>query len=111
MCTAVVGGSIHRAATRISAASDQRSTTPMTSQRINHRRKLLRSGVLVCGSAIAVTFQNNSLGCRLWMISCARTESAAFLLRSLGTKLLVSESAWTPPQRQSVDQSRDVGHE
>src|ERR1700730_5270671 len=61
MCTAVVGGSIHRAATRISAASDQRSTTPMTSHRIKDRRKPVRSGVLVCVFGIAVTFQNNSL--------------------------------------------------
>src|ERR1035438_6705659 len=46
MCTAVVGGSIHRAATRISEASDQRSTTPMTSHRIKDRRKPVQSGVL-----------------------------------------------------------------
>src|SRR6266404_5362842 len=73
MCTAVVGGSIHRAATRISAANDQRSTTPMTSHRIKDRRKPARSGVLVSVFGIAVTFQNNSLG---WIgangCSCAR---------------------------------------
>src|ERR1700722_766204 len=62
MCTAVVGGSIHRAATRISAASDQRSTTPMTSHRIKDRRKSARRGVLVSLFGIAVTFQNNRLG-------------------------------------------------
>src|SRR5580693_46105 len=66
MCTAVVGGSIHRAATRISAASDQRSTTPMTSHRIKDRRKPVPSGVLVCVFGIAVTFRNNSLG---WVIT------------------------------------------
>ena len=45
-----------------SAASDQRSTTPMTSHRIKDRRKPVRSGVLVSVFGIAVTFQNNSLG-------------------------------------------------
>src|SRR5882757_3346018 len=66
MCTAVVGGSTHRAARRISAERDQRSTTPMTSHRIKDRRKPVRSGgwVGVSGiglSGMAVTFQNNSL--------------------------------------------------
>src|SRR5258708_6009115 len=66
MCTAVVGGSTHRAARRISAERNQRSTTPMTSHRIKDRRKPVRSGgwVGVSGiglSAMAVTFQNNSL--------------------------------------------------
>src|SRR5208282_507115 len=60
MCTAVVGGSIHRAATRISAASDQRSTTPMTSHRIKDRTKPVCSGVLIGVFGISVTFQNNS---------------------------------------------------
>src|ERR1700733_2524440 len=46
MCTAVVGGSIHRAARRINEASDQASTTPMTSHRTKDRRKPLRSGTL-----------------------------------------------------------------
>src|SRR6202008_4588010 len=62
MCTAVVGGSIHRAATRISTASDQRSPTPMTSHRVKDRRNPVRSGVLVGAFGIEVTFQNNSLG-------------------------------------------------
>src|SRR5208337_4312752 len=69
MCTAVVGGSIHRVATRISAASDQRSTTPMTSHRIKDRRKSVRSGVLVSVFGIAITFQTNSLGCRMLPVS------------------------------------------
>src|SRR5258708_36258617 len=65
MCTAVVGGSTHRAARRISAERDQRSTTPMTSHRIKDRRKPVRSGgwVDVSGvglSGMAITFQNNS---------------------------------------------------
>src|SRR5271167_2297395 len=91
MCTAVVGGSIHRAAPRISAANDQRSTTPMTSHRMKDRRKPVRSGVLVCVFGIAVTFQNNSLG---WvaadgMILCARTQSAAFYSGHSGQSPLV----------------------
>src|SRR6266446_4306104 len=79
MCTVVVGGSIHRAATRVSAASDQRTTTPMTSHRIKDRRKPVRNGVLVCVFGIAVKFQNNSPG---WLplmdILHARTQSAVF---------------------------------
>src|SRR6202021_3117479 len=47
MGTAVVDGSIQRAATSISAASDQSSTTPMISQRINDRRNPVRTGVCV----------------------------------------------------------------
>lgn len=50
MCTAVDGGSIHRTARRISAASNQTSTTPITSHRTKDRRKPLRSGVLGCVS-------------------------------------------------------------
>src|SRR5580698_5215568 len=46
MCTAAVGGSIHRAARRVTAASDQASTTPMTSNCTKDRRKPLRSGTL-----------------------------------------------------------------
>src|SRR5882762_8716049 len=66
MCTAVVGGSTHRAARRISAERDQRSTTPMTSRRIKDRRKPVRSGAWVGVSGVglsvmAITFQNNSL--------------------------------------------------
>src|SRR5437899_3841488 len=75
MCTAVVGGSIHRAATKISAASDQRSTTPMTSHRTKDRRKPVRRGVWVCVSGIAVTFQNNSLG---WVMLTIRWPSKSF---------------------------------
>src|ERR1700738_697963 len=62
MCTAVDGGSIHRAARRISAASDQTSTTPITSHRTKDRRKPLRSGVLGGVSGFSVTLQNTSLG-------------------------------------------------
>src|SRR6202035_3269773 len=61
MCTAVVGGSIHRAARRISAASDQRSTTPMTSHRIRDRTKGFPSRGLMCVLSGAVTFPNDSL--------------------------------------------------
>src|SRR5580658_5472149 len=62
MCTAVDGGSIHRAARRISAASDQRSTTPMASHRTKDRRKPLRSVVFASVSGFSITFQNNRLG-------------------------------------------------
>src|SRR5450755_3291040 len=58
MCTAVVGGSIHRTARRISAASDQTSTTPITSHGTKDRRKLLRSEVLGRVSGFSVTSQN-----------------------------------------------------
>src|ERR1700758_1249848 len=60
MCTVVDGGSIHRAARRISAASDQTSTTPMTSHRTKYREKPLRRGVLGDVSGFSVTFQNNN---------------------------------------------------
>src|SRR5580704_5088543 len=76
MCTAVVGGSIQRAATSISAASNQSTTAPMSSQRIDDRRNPARTGglasvfgmfgVVVFGivgsvSGMAVTLQNNIL--------------------------------------------------
>src|ERR1035441_1385964 len=62
MCTAVVGGSIQRAARRVRAAADQRSTTPMTIHRIRDRRGILRGGVLVSVFGVTVTSQNNSRG-------------------------------------------------
>src|ERR1700676_1362046 len=89
MCTAVVGGSIHRAATRISAASDQRSTTPMTSHRIKDRRKPVRSGVLVCVFGIAVTFQNDSLGGRSEMTAKTRVRVSSLVIRMTETASLL----------------------
>src|SRR5258708_8768774 len=79
MCTAVDGGSIHRAARRISAASDQTSTPPITSHRTKDRRKPLRSGVLGGVSGFSVTFQNTSLwlGCRLCLVLRAPTAPPA----------------------------------
>src|ERR1700726_885897 len=62
MCTAVVGGSIHRAATRISTASDQRSATPMRNHRTKDRRVPFRSGVFEGISGFSITLQNNRLG-------------------------------------------------
>jgi hypothetical protein len=66
MCTAVVGGLIHRAATRISTARDQRSATPMRNHLRKDRRELFRGGAsrVVSGvvSGFSVTFQNNRLG-------------------------------------------------
>ena len=77
MCTAVVGGSIHRLATSVSAASDQRTAVAMRSHRTKDRRKLLRSGVVACAmggsrcaskfsavscaSGFSATLQNNRL--------------------------------------------------
>src|SRR5690242_12130723 len=61
MCTAVVGGLIHRAATSISAANDQRSAAPMRSHRTKDRKELFRSGASECASGFSVTFQNNRL--------------------------------------------------
>ena len=46
MCTAVVGGSIHLAATSISAASNQSATAPKPNHRTDVRRKPLRRGAL-----------------------------------------------------------------
>src|SRR5260221_10009266 len=68
MCTAVVGGSIHRAATSVSAAIDQSPTNPMTSHRINFRSKLGLIGGLASSlgtvsgivSGVEITVQNNS---------------------------------------------------
>src|SRR5258706_4731106 len=88
MCTAVVGGSIHRAPTRISAASGQRSTTTMTSHRLKDRRKLFRSGVLVCVFGVAVTFQNNSLGHGLPLPELAHSQAnPCYLLPRAGGSL------------------------
>src|SRR5215469_2514949 len=60
MCTAVVGGSIQRAATRISTVSDHSSSSPMTSQLATDRRKLVRGRILASGIGAEVTVQNNS---------------------------------------------------
>src|SRR5580765_8630468 len=60
MCTAVVGGSIHRAASRINAASSQASTAAMTSHRKQERRSPVRSEVLICEFGIVIRFGNNS---------------------------------------------------
>ena len=66
MCTAVVGGSIHRAATSSSAASSQRDATPMPIHRAKDRRgdrsSPFRNAVLGCISGLSVTSQNNRLG-------------------------------------------------
>src|SRR5215472_12118751 len=65
MCTAVVGGSIHRAATRITTASDQRSASPMRNRRSKNRTEPFLGGVLGCTSGFSLTFQNNRLG---WIV-------------------------------------------
>src|ERR1700688_3098377 len=71
MCTDVVGGSIHRAATSISTASDQRSAPPMRIHRTKFRRELFRFAVFEAASGFcavfgatsgfSVTLQNNRL--------------------------------------------------
>jgi hypothetical protein len=62
MCTAVVGGSIQRAATRIRTASDQRTAAPMRSHRTTDRRETFRGAAFGCVSGVSVTFQNNRCG-------------------------------------------------
>src|ERR1700747_1580800 len=47
-----VGGSIHRAATRISTASHQSSTTPMTNHRKKDRREPFGGLLWVCVSGL-----------------------------------------------------------
>src|SRR5450755_1986139 len=84
MCTAVDGGSIHRAARSTSAASDQISSTPIASLLAKDRRKLLRIGVLGSASGFSVTFQNNSLG---WLPPC------------LGYPLVSSRLEWISRRR------------
>src|SRR5258708_29585117 len=95
MCTAVVGGSTHRAARRISAERDQRSPTAMTSHRIKDRRKRVRGGGWVGAASIglsgmAVTFQNNSLSGLPLMDDLVRAnKKCCVLLGPLGTSPLV----------------------
>src|ERR1017187_4591986 len=69
MCIAVVGGSIHRAATRVSAASDHKITTARPSHRTQDGRSFFRSGIFGGRDGVVVTFQNNCLGleCCLWL--------------------------------------------
>jgi hypothetical protein len=69
----VVDGSIHRAATRISTATDQRSATPMRNHRTKDRREPFRCGVFRGVSGFSVTLQNNRLG---WIDIAPSTLSA-----------------------------------
>lgn len=62
MCTAVVGGSIQRAATRISTANAHRSASPMRTHRTKNRREGLRGGGVGCASEFSGTLQNNRFG-------------------------------------------------
>src|SRR5580692_10872978 len=57
MCTAVVGGSIHRADSSVRVARDQISTTPMTIHRTKDRRKPLRREILLGMYGVAVTIR------------------------------------------------------
>src|SRR5450755_825979 len=87
MCTAVDGGSIHRAARSTIAASHQISTTPIASHRAKDRRRLLRVSVLGGASGFSVTFQNNSLGWLPHIQECWRKN----LARATGL-------CWSPPR-------------
>src|ERR1035438_8571081 len=58
MCTAVVGGSTHRAATRVSAAANHSSPAVSTSHRTTDRSTLLRRGVLNLVSCLRITSQD-----------------------------------------------------
>src|SRR5215469_8190145 len=60
MCTAVVGGLIHRTTTRSRTATDQTSSAPTISDRTKDRRKQFRSWVLVRAAGCAITFQNRT---------------------------------------------------
>ena len=86
-----MGGSIHRAATRVSAASDQRATTARPNHRTNERKKLLRSGVLGGMGGVVVTFQDNRLDrVAAWvLILRARRRSTAFCSGGMGQSLLL----------------------
>src|SRR5271168_3957323 len=61
MCTAVVGGSIQRAATSISTANNQTSPTPMRKHRKMNRTETAGRGVAGGASGFSVTPQNNRL--------------------------------------------------
>src|ERR1700733_8854562 len=97
MCTAVDGGSIHRAARRLSAASDQRSTTPMASHRTKDRRKPLRRGVLGFVSGFSVTFQNNN-----WA-GLLRVEIGNYVRGNLQSSMLQIRSKVLPISIQSPE--------
>src|SRR5690348_985103 len=119
MCTTVVGGSIHRAATRISTASNQRSATPRRNHRTKDRREPFRSGVLESVAGFSVTLQNNRLKrisrsahlSPFWLLPAApryrgtrrvsyefRVRGAAFLVEmwNWARRLLVLYSACAP---------------
>src|SRR5258706_7052082 len=86
MWTAVVGGSIHRAATKISEASDERSSAWMRSHRMKDLIKDWgtrdRSGGLVGGFGVAVTFQNNPRKIQCVTIASMSTLPPGFAIRT-----------------------------
>src|ERR1700723_2799944 len=57
MCTAVVGGLIHRADSSVKAARDQISATPITTHRTRDRRKPFRGEILLGMYGAAVTIR------------------------------------------------------
>jgi hypothetical protein len=59
MCTAVVGGFTHLAATSNNAASSQQLPTLIAIHSTTDRRETFRRAVLSCGFAFGVTSQNN----------------------------------------------------
>src|ERR1039457_559652 len=58
MCTAVVGGSAHRAATRVSAAANHSSPAVSTSHRTTDRSGRFRRGVLNVVTCLRITLQD-----------------------------------------------------
>src|ERR1700679_3330579 len=85
MWTAVVGGSIHRAAARISAASVQSSARAITSHRMKDRRKLFRRGFFLLGFGVAVTFQNS-----LSLVASDKSSSAKAIFPSRASRVVRS---------------------
>jgi hypothetical protein len=110
MCTAVVGGSIHLAATSINAAQDQRAATPMRNHRSKGRtpghrapdhwtadrkvnfRFVLFDGVggdiLGLRSGLSVTLQNNRLRWIALAPDSLRSRASTFRLGSTVAALI-----------------------
>jgi len=62
MCTAVVGGSSQRMATRVNTASAQRTAIPMSNQRTNERSEPFQGSALADAFGFSVTLPDNRSG-------------------------------------------------
>src|ERR1700731_2268961 len=113
MCTAVVGGSIQRAATSISAASDQRSTMPTMRNRIRDRRNPMRGRDLGGASGISVTYQNNARGGLqdLPRLPLRRFRTGGWPIQSRTLRLSGVTMLLTPPKTKAALPSRTFAHE